>query len=692
MQAVRQAAPAPEAFPRLRAGVTLSDAGYDRTGMAGFVLHDPVRHRFYRLSSALARILVRGAPAGGAAEAQELADFLKRQRLVEGAMSAGLLQEWQAQQQSVPARILHSYLSFRIPLVNPQPFLDALLPVARLLVSRVVIAAVLLSALLGLYFAGRQWDHFKATFMDYLTPQGALLYGVTLTGLKVFHELGHGFTARHHGCNVPVMGINFLVMTPMLYTDASDAWRLPSRKQRFLIGAAGVLTEMAIASLVLLLWAFLPDGPLRSATYFIAATAWIMSLTVNLSPFMRFDGYHMLVDATGLHSIGPRAFALATWQLRDLLFQTGEPLPEFHPPARRRALVALAVGTWIYRLTVFGGIAVLVYHMFPKAVGLPLGFIEIHWFIVKPVLRELMNWKELGMKRLLGTPRSRMVMGGLAVLMLLAALPLDRHVAVPAVLTPAQESRLYAPEPAQLRSLQVKPGDAVRAGEVLAVLQAPEIAYRRQSARLRLAITDAKLARLAADAHDRAQLRILSDERATITAELDGLSAREERLVLRAPFDGVVAERMEALAPPQWVSPEQMLLQVFVPEGAVINGLVAERESGRLTAGARGRFIGDDGATSAVTARLAVIGNPGGAGPAVAYLAARHGGSILTAPEGAAGRDVPVQGYLPLILAADGPAPTMARRGQVVVEAAPQSFLGFVLGRVVTVFLRESGF
>ena len=51
-----------------------------------------------------------------------------------------------------------------------------------------------------------------------------------------------------------------------------------------------------------------------------------------------------------------------------------------------------------------------------------------------------------------------------------------------------------------------------------------------------------------------------------------------------------------------------------------------------------------------------------------------------------------MQGYLPLILAADGPAPPMARRGQVVVEAAPQSLLGFVLGRVVTVVLRESGF
>jgi hypothetical protein len=51
-----------------------------------------------------------------------------------------------------------------------------------------------------------------------------------------------------------------------------------------------------------------------------------------------------------------------------------------------------------------------------------------------------------------------------------------------------------------------------------------------------------------------------------------------------------------------------------------------------------------------------------------------------------------VQGYLPAVFAAEGPAPPRALRGQAVVEAAPQSLLGFAMGRVVTVVLRESGF
>ena len=36
-------------------------------------------------------------------------------------------------------------------------------------------------------------------------------------------------------------GIAFMVLAPFLYSDLSDAWRLPSRRQRFMIAAAGVL-------------------------------------------------------------------------------------------------------------------------------------------------------------------------------------------------------------------------------------------------------------------------------------------------------------------------------------------------------------------------------------------------------------------------------------------------------------------
>ena len=102
-------------------------------------------------------------------------------------------------------------------------------------------------------------------FLHFFSLEGLALYGLTLVGLKIFHEFGHAFTAQRFGARVPVMGVAVMLMMPLLYTDVTDAWRLADKRQRLLIGAAGMLTEFAIAGLALFVWAFLADGPARSA-------------------------------------------------------------------------------------------------------------------------------------------------------------------------------------------------------------------------------------------------------------------------------------------------------------------------------------------------------------------------------------------------------------------------------------------
>ncbi|NHW78486.1 site-2 protease family protein, partial [Escherichia coli] len=78
--------------------------------------------------------------------------------------------------------------------------------------------------------------------------------------VKSLHELGHAFTAARYGLHVPAMGVAFMVLAPILYTDVTDAWRLSSRRQRMAIHAAGVIVELALASIALFAWALLPDG------------------------------------------------------------------------------------------------------------------------------------------------------------------------------------------------------------------------------------------------------------------------------------------------------------------------------------------------------------------------------------------------------------------------------------------------
>ncbi len=435
----------------LRTDLQLHDASLDISGMHGVVVEDPLRAKFFRLPRRAAEILSswdlgkagKIVQASGASlmEVRELHLFLDANRLLVMPSDGleGLHREYSHSDKNLFHRILHGYLFFRVPLFDPTRMLDVLLPFARGLVNRNVLYLMTLLGMAGIYFASRQWDKFVASFSAALNLQGAATFVFTIVILKMVHELGHGLVARHYRCRVPLMGVAFMLLTPMLFTEVSDAWKLPNRFHRLHIAAAGVAVELAIASLALFAWAFLPDGTMRIAAFFVATSAWMLSVLVNLSPFMRFDGYHMLGDVLGMYNHGPRSVALACWKIRKWLLDVDEDPPEYLPANFTRGLIVFAMGTMLYRLSLFTGIALLVYHMFPKIVGLPLAAVEIVYFIFLPVWREVKSWKEYGATALLKSLRVQINMAVLLAIFVMCLLPLDRSVSVPALLVAADE-------------------------------------------------------------------------------------------------------------------------------------------------------------------------------------------------------------------------------------------------------------
>jgi hypothetical protein len=107
---------------------------------------------------------------------------------------------------------------------------------------------------------------------------------------------------------------------------------------------------------------------------------------------MRFDGYFILSDFLEMPNLHERSFALARWRLREWLFDLGEEKPEHFGRRREIGLIAFAWAVWVYRLVVFLGIAVLVYHFFIKIIGVFLFMVEIIWFIALPIRHELQAW------------------------------------------------------------------------------------------------------------------------------------------------------------------------------------------------------------------------------------------------------------------------------------------------------------
>ncbi|MGC3965227.1 MAG: HlyD family efflux transporter periplasmic adaptor subunit [Rhodocyclaceae bacterium] len=567
---------------------------------------------------------------------EDLLRFLLHHHLVAAHFApdtARLEKAAQASKLSKAMWLLKHYLFIRVPLVRPMPFLRAVSPYIQWIYTPLFWWSVALCAAGGLLLATQRWDQFIHTFAAYADWQGLVGIGVALSVAKVLHEMGHAFTAYRHGCRVAHMGVAFLVMWPVLYTDTNEAWKLASRRQRLQIGVAGMAAEIALAAAATLLWSFLPDGPVRGGVFLLATSTWLLTLAINLSPFMRFDGYFLLSDWLDMPNLHSRAFALGRWHMREWLFGLNDPPPESFPPRRARFVIGFAYATWLYRLTLFLSIAFLVYHVFFKALGIFLLAIELGWFIALPIWREMKTWWQL---------RDRMQWHGhtlrAAVLfvaaLLILVVPWRGSVRAPAIVEASHAQKLYAPVPAQVAEVVAREGDRVRAGQLLARLASPELDYELASAiarekQLRWQVEQQPFDSRLQDAGEALRTRWQAARE-----EVAGLKDLTRQLELRAPFDGVLATRSDALRSGQWLARGEAVLQVVSEQGARVQAYVSEEDLPRIADHAQARFIADAPGMPAVACRVAEVNRVNLAQIDSPQLASVFGGPIPAVREG----------------------------------------------------------
>ncbi len=634
-------------IPDLRQELRIEPGAPLVNGAPSWTLFDPVRHAFFQLG----RIEFKIFSSWANGNFDGLADALKSDGIAEDevdATVAGLVEFSLANQLTITPMgdsvahftqirdrqkkawwkwMVDNYLFFRVPLIRPAAFLERTLHRVEPLFSINALWFFAGLALFGLYLVSRQWDAFMASFLYFFSWQGLVAYGFGLMAVKIAHELGHAYTATRYGCRVPSMGVSFLVMFPVLYTDTTAAWRLRSRKQRLAIDCAGVTAELMVASLSTLIWVILPEGTLRSVFFVLATSSWIMSLAINLNPFMRFDGYYVLSDMLDVPNLQPRAFALGRWRLRELLFNLGDAPPEEIPTQLRRGLIVYAWFTWAYRLVLFIGIALLVYHMFFKALGIILFVVEMGVFVLRPVVHEMAAWKDRR-SDILATRRGKIWPFVVLGLLVLFILPVDRKVSAPAVLAPIEAAPVVAGEAARIDTIRVKPGQMVKAGDILFELSAPELAAGQTGRQARIAQIEGQLARATSDEKDRANLGILERELASERAAAQGLSQRQNRLILRAPADGVVTDLTTDIHPGRWVNGSEALARIVTPGRYDLQAYVDEADMVRISPGAEASFFPDDLAQSPRQAKTVER-----SGAAVQFLdqpmlASVHGGPL----------------------------------------------------------------
>jgi putative peptide zinc metalloprotease protein len=692
-------------LPPLRDDLRLFAAAPERDGSPAWVIQDPARNRFFRIGWLEFELLARWGAGDAAALAQQvssesplavsdedvesLVEFLARNQLVRTTSAQDSARLGTIRARARPDRLrwlLRNYLFFRVPLVRPARFLEATLPYVAFVFRPGFLALVLAATLLGLGMAARQWDVFTHTLFDSFTLAGIVGFAGALALGKTLHELAHAYTATRYGVRVAHMGLAFMVLWPLLYTDTGESWKLADRHQRLAIAAAGVMAELALAGLATLGWSLAPDGGFRQGMFFLATTSWVLTLTINASPFMRFDGYFVLSDLVDMPNLHERSFAQARVFLRRTLLGLGDPYPESFAPGARAWLIAFAFATWTYRLLVFVAIALAVYFFFFKALGVFLLAVELGWFVVQTVMGELKIW----WARRADVPHSRRAVWLLLAtgMVALLVIPWRQDVSAPALLRAERQQLIYSPLPGRI----AKPprSGVVNAGDTLLVLDSPDIRGRADVSRASADSFSAQLERLLGMRQGEERRAQLASELARVLAAVRGEMAELARLEIRAPFAGQVLDVDPDVAAGTWVAPSRPLGILVDPAKWVAEALVPEAALTRIAVGDRARLHlpGDPltllhGAVVAIdTARAGSLPDP--------LLATVHGGPVETV-EGEKLEPRAALYRVRVRLEVPPPANRMTRV-TAVIEGRRESLAADWLRAVSAVLIRETGF
>jgi len=698
-------------LPDLREEIALHPGPTALDGSPSWTLHDPARNQFYRLGWREFEMLSRwdsGSPANLIArlrrettldvepeDVEEMAKFLSLHSLLASRSAEGtrlLLAKAARYRQHWAMWLLKNYLFLRVPLFRPDRWLDRVYPRLAWLFSPAFRNTVIGLALLALYLVARRWDAFVDTFTYLFSIEGAVYFAIALSAMKVVHEMGHALTAKRYGCRVPSMGIALLVLWPVLYTDVTETWKLVSRRERLAVGLAGVVAELGFAVFATLAWSFLPDGPVRGAAFILATSSWISTLLLNLSPFMRFDGYFVLSDWLEMPNLHGRAFAIARWWLREQLFGLGDPPPEELPAGRRRFLIVFSFATWLYRVSVFLGIAVLVYHFAIKAVGIAMGAVEVGYFLIRPVWMEMQAlWKLRD--RLRFNIRTLATLAGLAGIVLLLAVPWRSSIEAPALLRSATLEAVFAPaDGGKVSAVRVTDGDLVAKGMPLVSLASPDLAYNLAQARSDVTLIEWQLGIQSVAPTLLAKSLVAAHEYEAALATYRGLAAQVAKLEVKAPIAGKIVDLSEELRPGTWVAANERLLAIIQPDRAQIEAYVSEADLARIGVGTRAQFHPEAGWGAPSGAHVVRIERANARVLAEPYLASRFGGSVPVR-EMKGGELVPESAVYRVMLEPDGmhEAPARVLRGHVVLSGAPESLAARAWRRVVAVAIRESG-
>jgi putative peptide zinc metalloprotease protein len=445
-----------------------------------------------------------------------------------------------AAQRSRWLRRLASPLAIQIPLFDPDNFLERALPWVKPFFSPLFLWLWFLLVAMTAFGAVHQWSalgvHWEARFLD---PGNLLSLWLLYPLVKGLHELGHGFATRVWGGEVHEMGVMLLVFTPVPYVDASASSAFPSRSQRMVVAAAGIMVELLLSGIALLLWSYSSPGLLRDLCFNVLVIGGVSTLLFNGNPLLRFDGYYVLSDLLEIPNLRARANQYLGFLLKRYLLKLRAESSIPVVGSERGWLLSFAILAGIYRLLIGFTIALFIAGKF-FFVGVSLAI----WLIISQMLMPLYRI----FSELVGQAKSQsrlvrlcLVTGsGLTLLVLgLFVMPVSDSTHAEGIINLPENAQIRTRAAGFVREIYAHNGQQVLAGEPLFEMQNLEL---RADEAVLLAKSDELTVRHSrALSGERIELEILKGEMSALQEEIHQLQVQLDNLIVKSPHGGIFA-------------------------------------------------------------------------------------------------------------------------------------------------------
>lgn len=170
---------------------------------------------------------------------------------------------------------------------------------------RVLFRPGVMTSVVLAFLAVTGWVFFRhglapAAYDAFQRPHLLLLVFVVTVVSGGFHEFGHAAAARYGGATPGVIGAGVYLVWPAFYTDVTDSYRLP-RGGRLRTDLGGLYFNAVVVVLTFVAW--WATG--WDALLLLVATQ-VLQMVQQLMPMLRFDGYHVLADLTGVPDLYAR--------------------------------------------------------------------------------------------------------------------------------------------------------------------------------------------------------------------------------------------------------------------------------------------------------------------------------------------------------------------------------------------------